>query len=116
MAPESQDGCRLFVYGVAEGTPNLELQAEFERFGLVTDTYNTGKGYAFVTFENRDDARTATEELNGATVCGQQIKVDVAKGRWGQWPGLWRRRRPRWGRQRRSRLWRWRLRREEGRT
>jgi RNA recognition motif-containing protein len=75
MAPEAGEGCRLFVYGVAEGTPNLELQAEFERFGLVTDTYNTGKGYAFVTFDNSEDARTATEELNGATVCGQQIKV-----------------------------------------
>ena len=26
------------------------LQAEFEKFGSVTDVYNTGKGYAFVTF------------------------------------------------------------------
>ena len=26
------------------------VQAEFEKFGSVTDVYNTGKGYAFVTF------------------------------------------------------------------
>ena len=65
MAPYAEEGCKLFVYGVNEGTSNSELQAEFERFGTVTDTYNTGKGYAFVTFENKDDASEATDKLNG---------------------------------------------------
>ena len=84
MAPyNAEDGCRLFVYGVAEGTPNGDIQAEFDKFGPVVDTYNTGKGYAFVTFERKEDAEEATKELNGANVCGQQIKVDVAKGRSG---------------------------------
>ena len=82
MAPyNAEDGCRLFVYGVAEGTPNGDIQAEFDKYGPVVDTYNTGKGYAFVTFERKEDAEEATKELNGANVCGQQIKVDIAKGR-----------------------------------
>ena len=82
MAPyNAEDGCRLFVYGVAEGTSNGDIQAEFDKYGPVVDTYNTGKGYAFVTFERKEDAEEATKELNGANVCGQQIKVDVAKGR-----------------------------------
>ena len=65
MAPYAEEGCKLFVYGVNEGTSNSELQAEFEKFGTVTDTYNTGKGYAFVTFDNKDDAAEATDKLNG---------------------------------------------------
>ena len=41
--------------------------------------YNTGKGFAFVTFGNKQDAQTATRELDGANVCGQQIKVNEAR-------------------------------------
>lgn len=79
MAPYAEEGCKLFVYGINESIANSELQAEFEKFGTVTDTYNTGKGYAFVTFENKSAASDATETLNGATVLGQQIKVNVAR-------------------------------------
>ena len=41
----------------------------------MTDTYNTGKGYAFVTFENRDDALNAIDNLNERELFGQKIKV-----------------------------------------
>ena len=37
---------------------NGDLQAEFEKFGMVTDVYNTGKGFAFVTFDRKEDAET----------------------------------------------------------
>ena len=39
------------------------------------DVYNTGKGFAFVTFDRKEDAATAIQELDGANVCGQSIKV-----------------------------------------
>ena len=61
MAPYAEEGCKLFVYGVNESTSNHELQEEFEKFGTVTDTYNTGKGYAFVTFDNKEDASTVSQ-------------------------------------------------------
>ena len=35
------------------------FQGEFERFGMVTDVYNRGKGYAFVSFENAEDGQNA---------------------------------------------------------
>merc|ERR1711972_998237 len=78
MAPYAEEGCKLFVYGINESVSNSELQSEFEKFGTVTDTYNTGKGYAFVTYNNKDSASEATEALNGAPILGQQIKVNVA--------------------------------------
>ena len=45
----------------------------------MTDTYNTGKGFAFVTFGCKEDAQTATREMDGSTINGQQIKVNEAR-------------------------------------
>merc|ERR1712029_1069197 len=79
MSGEAPEDCKLFVYGVSIRTPKEELQTEFEKFGQVLDAYNSGKGYAFITYESKDEAEAAKEALNGQTVCGQEIKVDVAK-------------------------------------
>merc|ERR1712037_527867 len=58
-----------------------DIQSEFEKYGAVTDVYNTGKGYAFVTFSRKDEASQATQEMDGATINGQQIKVNEARPR-----------------------------------
>ena len=73
MAPFAEEGCKLFVYGVNENTSNSELSDAFSKYGTVVDTYNTGKGYAFVTFDNKEDAATATDQLNGQEILGQQV-------------------------------------------
>ena len=44
MAHQAGEGCKLFVYGVSTQTPREELSAEFEKFGIVSDAYNSGKG------------------------------------------------------------------------
>ena len=44
---------------------------------MVSDVYNSGKGYAFVTFDRKEDAETATMGMDGQTLAGQQIKVIV---------------------------------------
>merc|ERR1712002_26868 len=67
--------------GVDQNFANSELQAEFEKFGTVTDVYNTGKGFAFITYERKEDAEAATREMDGANVNGQQIKVNEARPR-----------------------------------
>ena len=56
----AEQGCKLFVYGVDQNMANGDLQAEFEKFGTVTDVYNTGKGFAFVTFDRKEDAETVS--------------------------------------------------------
>lgn len=63
------------MYGVATQTPKEDLQAEFERFGQVEDAYNSGKGYAFITYATKEEAEEAKQMMNGTTVCGQDIKV-----------------------------------------
>ena len=82
-AVNTEEGCKLFVYGIQENISDSELQGEFGKFGNVTDTYNTGKGYAFVTFDSKESAAEATEQLNGQTLFGQQIKVNEARPKQG---------------------------------
>ena len=53
------------------------IKGEFEKCGRVVDVYNTGKGFAFVTFDRKEDAAAAIQELDGANVCGQSIKVCI---------------------------------------
>jgi len=70
------DGVKLFVYGVSGSCPRDLLDSEFNKFGRVTDIFNTGKGYAFVTMSDEADARDAIEELNG-TVTAAAVVVGV---------------------------------------
>merc|ERR1712037_408453 len=46
----------------------------------VTDVYITEKGYAFVTMAEDSSADAACQELHGAVIDGQEIKVDRARG------------------------------------
>jgi RNA recognition motif-containing protein len=43
----------------------------------VTDVYNTGKGFAFVTFDREEDSQTAMREMDGNSMFGKQIKARV---------------------------------------
>merc|ERR1712127_585785 len=79
----AEQGCKLFVYGVDQNMDNGEIQSHFEKHGRVVDVYNTGKGFAFVTFDSKEEAASATRELDGSTLNGQQIKVNEAKPRGG---------------------------------
>lgn len=71
---------KLFVYGVNSNCPRETLEAEFARCGEVTDVYITEKGYAFVTMADDAAADAACQDLNGANIDGQEIKVDRARG------------------------------------
>lgn len=72
---------KLFVYGVNANCPKDKLEKEFSAMGEVTDCFITGKGYAFVTMANHEDATRAVEKLHGTEVDGQEIKVEEARAR-----------------------------------
>ncbi len=74
-------GTKIFVYGVHSSCPKNVLEDEFARHGEVTDIFITGKGYAFVTMSEEADAKAAVKELNGVTIDGQEVKVELAHGR-----------------------------------
>lgn len=74
-------GTKLFVYGVNRACPKETLEDKFSKFGTVSDVYITEKGYAFVTMAEESDVKACVDELNGTSVDGQEIKVEVAHGR-----------------------------------
>eukprot|EP00091_Calanus_sinicus_P021639 TRINITY_DN6505_c0_g1_i1.p1 TRINITY_DN6505_c0_g1~~TRINITY_DN6505_c0_g1_i1.p1 ORF type:complete len:266 (-),score=76.46 TRINITY_DN6505_c0_g1_i1:151-948(-) len=80
---EAPEGCKLFVHGITQETDNSSLQAAFEAHGTVTDAYNPGKGFAFVTFSKPAEAKAAMEAFEGQEVCGCYVTINVAKPRGG---------------------------------
>merc|ERR1719447_618516 len=84
MRQQAADGCKLFVHGVTQEINNADLQAAFEAHGTVTDAYNPGKGFAFVTFSKASEATAAMEALDNQEVCGVFVNVSVAKPKGGE--------------------------------
>ena len=72
------ENIKLFVYGVSASCPKGVLEKEFNRYGRVSDVFITGKGYAFITMESKEEAEDAVDALNGKKVDGQDIKVEMA--------------------------------------
>lgn len=77
------DGTKIFCYGVSADIPRDLLEDKFEKFGRVKEIFNSGKGYAFITMDDERDAKAAIDELNGTTIDGQEVKVELSKPRGG---------------------------------
>jgi RNA recognition motif-containing protein len=77
---------KLFVGGLSFSTSSARLREAFEAIGSVESAdvvmdRDTGRarGFGFVTMATSEDATRAVETLNGSTLDGRQIKVEVAK-------------------------------------
>ena len=67
-------------------TTEDELRTAFGQFGSVTDVYvamdkMTGRprGFAFVTMGSPEEAKAATEKMNGTDLGGRQLTVNEAR-------------------------------------
>ncbi|MBI2525391.1 MAG: RNA-binding protein [Candidatus Rokubacteria bacterium] len=78
---------KLFVGGLSFSTSNEGLRAAFAAVGavesasVVTDR-DTGRsrGFGFVEMATAEEANEAVSRLNGTSLDGRQIKVEIAKG------------------------------------
>ena len=75
---ETQD-CKLFVHGVKQEVKEEALKEKFSMFGKVVDCFNPGKGFAFVTFETPEEAKSAMDGLNGTEYNGNELSINVSK-------------------------------------
>lgn len=62
------------------------LQSAFIPFGDIVDvnipieqTTQKHRGFGFITFEERDDAKAAIENMNNSELYGRVLRVNVAK-------------------------------------
>ena len=79
---------KLYVGNISFNTSDRDLQDAFDEFGtalevhLVTDR-STGRprGFGFVTMSTEEEAQAAIEGLNGKTVDGRALTVNIARPR-----------------------------------
>ncbi|XP_008555301.1 heterogeneous nuclear ribonucleoprotein R isoform X3 [Microplitis demolitor] len=68
----------LYVRNLTQDCTEEKLKECFEQYGKI-DRVKKIKDYAFVHFEDRDNAVKAMRELNGKEICGSHIEVALAK-------------------------------------
>ncbi len=77
---------KLYVGNLSFNTNESALRAAFEQFGAVTDVYiandrETGRprGFAFVTMGTAEEAKVASEKMNGTQLDGRALTVNEAR-------------------------------------
>jgi len=78
----------IYVGNLAFSTDSAALRNLFADFGEVSSAQviedrDTGRsrGFGFVEMTSAEDAKTAISQVNGSTVDGRQLNVNVAKER-----------------------------------
>lgn len=79
------EGRCLGIFGLSIYTQERDLKDVFSKYGPIEDVQivydaQTGRsrGFAFVYFENRDDAAVAKDRCNGTDIGGRKIRVDFS--------------------------------------
>ncbi|XP_070494183.1 heterogeneous nuclear ribonucleoprotein R isoform X4 [Chironomus tepperi] len=68
----------LYVRNLTQDVSEEKLKEQFEQYGKV-ERVKKIKDYAFVHFEDRDNAVLAMRDLDGKDLCGSQMEVSLAK-------------------------------------
>ncbi|MBI4947964.1 RNA-binding protein [Candidatus Berkelbacteria bacterium] len=83
---EAAEGTKLFVGGISWGTTDEGLRQAFEAFGTVTSAdvirekmTGRSKGFGFVVMGSAAEAQAAIDKMNGQSLDGRQITVNVAR-------------------------------------
>ncbi|KAJ3319017.1 hypothetical protein HDV06_006769 [Boothiomyces sp. JEL0866] len=79
---------KLYVGNIAWTATEEQLRQPFAKFGSILDVFivrdrltGRSRGFAFVEFANKQDAEKAKEELDGTTLQGRVLKVNLAVDR-----------------------------------
>jgi len=79
---------KLFVGNLSFNTTENALQDMFAEFGTVTEANlmmdratNRPRGFGFVTMSSDEEAQKAIEAMNGKSIDGRALTVNVAKPR-----------------------------------
>lgn len=71
----------VFVGGLGDDIQREDLEREFNKFGTMNKIWvaRNPPGFAFIEFEDDQDANDAIKEMNGAMINGSQIRVDLSR-------------------------------------
>lgn len=74
---------RVYVGGLLDSVKKEDLEREFSKYGKLSNVWVAWNppGFAFVEFDDTEDAEEAVRRLNGQDVCGSRIRVEMSRGR-----------------------------------
>ncbi|KAF6030259.1 hypothetical protein EB796_011431 [Bugula neritina] len=76
-------GYRLHLADIGTRPDKYTIEKSFSKYGKILETWvaENPPCFAFIVFQEKEDAEDALEEMNGATMFGQRIRVSWAKPR-----------------------------------
>ncbi|XP_060597133.1 RNA-binding protein lark-like isoform X1 [Ruditapes philippinarum] len=78
---------KLYIGNIPETCRRMDLQKLFENYGKVVEC-DIVKNYGFVHYENEDEAKQATAELNNTEFEGSILSVELSHSRVRHKPGM----------------------------
>merc|ERR1712203_342351 len=64
----SEEGRKIFIHNVGEEMVYETFQEKVEKFGEVTDFFNPGRGFAFITFSTNEEAQACIKGMDNTEV------------------------------------------------
>merc|ERR1719237_149224 len=75
----SEEGRKIFIHNVGEEMVYETFQEKVEKFGEVTDFFNPGRGFAFITFSTNEEAQACIKGMDNTEVGGNTIQMNIAR-------------------------------------
>ena len=75
----NEEGRKVFVNNVGEEMIYETFQSEIEKHGEVTDFFNPGRGFAFITFSTSEEAQACITAMDNTMVSGNMIQMNIAR-------------------------------------
>ncbi|XP_067830582.1 serine/arginine-rich splicing factor 3-like [Heptranchias perlo] len=74
--------CKVYVGDLGTNGNKTELERAFSYYGPLRNVWvaRNPPGFAFVEFEDPRDATDAVRELDGRTLCGVRVRVELSSG------------------------------------
>uniref|UniRef100_A0A8C6BYJ4 Serine/arginine-rich splicing factor 3 n=1 Tax=Monodon monoceros TaxID=40151 RepID=A0A8C6BYJ4_MONMO len=74
--------CKVYVGNLGNNGNKTELERVFGYYGPLRSVWvaRNPPGFAFVEFEDPRDAADAVRELDGRTLCGCRVRVELSNG------------------------------------
>ncbi|XP_014675934.1 PREDICTED: serine/arginine-rich splicing factor 7-like [Priapulus caudatus] len=75
--------CKVYVGDLSSNATTHELEQVFGYYGPLRNVWvaRNPPGFAFAEFEDTRDAEDAVNALDGRTVCGSRVRVELSTGR-----------------------------------
>ncbi|KAJ3602441.1 hypothetical protein NHX12_030196 [Muraenolepis orangiensis] len=74
--------CKVYVGNLGSNGNKTELERSFGYYGPLRSVWvaRNPPGFAFVEFEDARDANDAVRELDGRSLCGSRVRVELSSG------------------------------------